>query len=139
MERRISLVTLGVSDLVVSREFYRRLGWEPVLDVEETVFFQLGPMVLSLWSRRSLAEDAGVVDRGGWGGFALAQNVGSVAEVEAVIAEATAAGATITRPPGPTTWGGYTGIFCDPDGHPWEVAHNPGFNLGEDGSLTIPV
>ncbi len=109
-----------------------------MLEIEGTVFFQLGPMVLSLWDRVLLAEDSGVVDGGGWGGIALAHNVGSEAEVDSVISRAAAAGATVTKPPGATSWGGYHGVFCDPDGHTWEIAHNPGFTIGADGSVTIP-
>ncbi len=79
-----------------------------------------------------------MTDSGGWGGVALAHNVGSPEEVDRVIEEARAAGARIGRGPAKTAWGGYSGVFVDPDGHPWEVAHNPGFELGDDGSLRIP-
>src|SRR6266511_4197266 len=138
MHQRVSLVTLGVADVGAARAFYARLGWRPVLEVEETVFFQAGGSVLALWGRRNLAEDSGVTDSGGWGGVALAHNVGSPEEVDRVIEEARAAGARIGRGPAKTAWGGYSGVFVDPDGHPWEVAHNPGFELGDDGSLRIP-
>ena len=84
------------------------------------------------------AEDDFVVDGGGWGGVTLAHNVRSESEVDRVISEARAAGATISRQPGPTPWGGYSGVFVDPDGHPWEVAHNPGFELDDDGSIRLP-
>ncbi|MDQ2981736.1 MAG: VOC family protein [Actinomycetota bacterium] len=138
MEQRLSLVTLGVSDVARSRAFYEALGWttgaEPGDDV---VFFQSGGMIVALWSREQLAEDSGVTDGGGWGGVTLAHNVGSPEEVDAVVAEAKAAGATIGRPPGATFWGGYSGVFLDPDGHPWEVAHNPHWNLREDGSVEL--
>jgi uncharacterized protein len=93
--------------------------------------------VFALWSRASLAEDSAVVDSGGWGGVTLAHNVGSPAEVDAVIEEARAAGATIGREPAATFWGGYSGVFIDPDGHPWEVAHNPGWRLNPDGSVRL--
>jgi len=138
MQQRVSLITLGVADVGAARAFYERLGWRPVLDVEETVFFQAGGSVLALWGRRNLAEDSGVTDGGGWGGVALAHNVGSPEEVDRVIEEARAAGARIGREPAETAWGGYSGVFVDPDGHPWEVAHNPGFELGDDGRLRIP-
>ena len=139
MEQRVTLVTLGVADHAAARDFYERLGWDCTMEVEETAFFQAGCMVVSLWSRDKLAEDSGVTDTGGWGGVTLAHNVGSREEVDRVIGEARAAGATIPREPGATSWGGYTGMFIDPDGHPWEVAHNPGFELRADGSLVIPV
>ncbi|MDQ4005245.1 MAG: VOC family protein [Actinomycetota bacterium] len=138
MEQRLTLVTLGVADHAAARAFYERLGWKPVLEVEETVFFQTGALVVSLWSRAKLAADSGVADEGGWGGVTLAHNVTSREEVDHVIDEARAAGATISREPQETTWGGYTGVFVDPDGHPWEVAHNPGFELRDDGSLLVP-
>jgi uncharacterized glyoxalase superfamily protein PhnB len=94
-------------------------------------------MVVGLWGRGELAADSGVDDNGGWGGITLAHNVASPAEVDAVIQEARTAGAAIAREPGPTFWGGYTGVFVDPDGHPWEVAHNPGWALGPDGSVSL--
>src|SRR5262245_56845990 len=125
MEQRLSLITLGVADIDVSRDFYVRLGWRPTYEVEETIFFQAGSVILGLWGREKLASDSGVVDGGGWGGIALAQNVRSPDEVDAVIATARVAGARIAREPAPTPWGGYSGVFVDPDGHPWEVAYNP--------------
>jgi predicted lactoylglutathione lyase len=138
MEQRLSLVTLGVSDLERAKRFYEALGWvtntEPGLDV---YFFQAGGMVVALWSRASLAEDSGVEDSGGWGGITLAHNVRSPEEVDAVIAEAEAAGATIPRHGAETFWGGYSGVFVDPDGHPWEVAHNPSWTIENDGSIRI--
>ncbi len=139
MEQRLSLVTLGVTDLARAREFYERLGWRGQ-EVEETVFFRAGTIGVVLWGRDKLAEDSGVDDVGtdGFGGIALAHNVRSPAEVDAVIATAADAGATITRAPADTFYGGYAGCFTDPDGHVWEVAHNPGFALADDGALTIP-
>lgn len=138
MEQRLSLVTLGVSDVAAARSFYERLGWSPTLEVEETVFFQAGCLAVTLWSRTKLAKDSAVVDGGGWGGVTLAHNVASEEDVDRVIEEARAAGATIAREPAKTSWGGYTGIFVDPDGHPWEIAHNPGFELRADGALILP-
>jgi predicted lactoylglutathione lyase len=138
MQQRVSLITLGVADVGVARTFYERLGWLVGLDVEETVFFQVGGSVVGLWGRDKLAQDCGVIDGGGWGGIALAHNVGSTDEVDSVIEEARAAGARIGREPAETFYGGYAGVFIDPDGHPWEVAFNPGFELRDDGSLILP-
>ena len=138
MDQRVSLVTLGVADLDRARSFYEALGWtSPSVPDDGVVFFQCGGMVLALWSRASLAEDSAVVDLGGWGGVTLAYNVGSPEEVDAVLAEARGAGATVGREGAPTFWGGYSGVFLDPDGHPWEVAHNPFWRLGPDGGVTI--
>ncbi len=139
MDQRLSLVTLGVTDLGRAREFYERLGWLGQ-EVEETVFFQAGTIGVVLWDRGKLAADAGVEDTGpgGFGGIALAHNVRSPAEVDAIITAAADAGATITRPPAETFYGGYAGCLSDPDGHVWEIAHNPGFALDEDGAITIP-
>jgi len=138
MEQRMSLITLGVADLGRARAFYEQLGWktgaEPGADV---VFFQAGGCIVALWDRGRLAEDSGVEDNGGWGGITLAHNVDSPDAVDAVLAEAGAAGARITRPGGKTFWGGYSGMFVDPDGHPWEVAHNPHWTLHDDGSVTL--
>ena len=138
MEQRLSLVTLGVSDLSRARSFYEALGWicntDPSMGV---AFFQSGGMVLGLWDRARLAEDSGVPDGGGWGGVALAHNVRSPEQVDAVLAQAEAAGAQIPRSGGDTFYGGYSGIFVDLDGHPWEVAHNPGWTLEEDGSVNL--
>lgn len=139
MEQRLSLVTLGVADVDRARRFYESLGWQVGLDIEQTVFFQVGGMIMTLWSREKLADESGVLDGGGWGGITLAHNVASTAAVDAVIEQARAAGARISREPGETSWGGYTGVFVDPDGHPWEVAHNPGFPLGRDGSIRLPA
>ena len=139
MDQRLSLVTLGVADLERARAFYEGLGWttgaEPGDDV---VFFQAGCMVLALWDRAKLAEDSGVDDNGGWGGVTPAYNARSPEEVDAVIEEARAAGATIAREGAETFWGGYSGVFVDPDGHPWEVAHNPRWTINDDGSVTLP-
>src|SRR5207302_1263361 len=135
MDQRISLVTLGVTDLARARAFYGALGWTAANDDPEVVFYQAGGMVLALWGRDELARDSGVRDGGGWGGVTLAYNVRSPAEVDALLADAEGAGATIARPGAATFWGGYSGVFVDPDGHPWEVAHNPGWTLDSDGSV----
>jgi len=138
MEQRLSLVTLGVSDLERSRRFYEAIGWaSPAEPGSDVVFFQTGGVVVGLWDRCRLAEDSGVRDTGGWGGIALAHNVRSPAEVDRVLDEARAAGASVTREPAATFWGGYSGVFCDPDGHPWEVAHNPFWTVREDGSIDM--
>jgi len=138
MDQRLSVVTLGVEDLGRARAFYEALGWKTGAGPDDdVVFFQAGGLIVALWSRESLAEDSAVEDTGGWGGITLAHNVGSPAEVDAVIAEAEAAGATIGRPGAATFWGGYSGVFIDPDGHPWEVAHNPHWTLREDGSVQL--
>lgn len=139
MEPRISLVTLGVADLARSRAFYEALGWKGQ-EVEETFFVQAGSSAVVLWSRAKLADDAGISEAGsdGFGGVALAHNVRSREEVDAIMTAAGAAGATITKPAADTFYGGYAGYFADPDGHLWEVAHNPGFTLAADGALTLP-
>lgn len=138
MEPRISLITLGVADIDRARSFYEALGWKGQSPDGEVVFFQAGGMILALWGRGLLAEDSRVQDGGGWGGVALAHNVGSPDEVDAVLAQAEKAGARIARPGAPTFWGGYGGVFVDPDGHPWEVAHNPGWRLDADGTVHLP-
>ncbi len=139
MDQRVSLVTLGVRDLARARAFYEALGWvthaEPGDDV---VFFQAGGMIVALWGRDQLAEDSGVEDGGGWGGVTLAYNTRSEAEVDAVIDEARRAGARIAREGAETFWGGYSGAFVDPDGHPWEVAYNPRWTVAGDGSVVLP-
>lgn len=138
MDQRLSLVTLGVSDLARSRAFYEALGWTTgAAPEDDVVFFQAGAMVVALWDRARLAEDSGATDSGGWGGITLAHNVGSPAEVDAVIEEVRAAGGAIVREPDETDWGGYSAAFTDLDGHPWEVAHNPHWTLGEDGSVRL--
>ena len=139
MEQRISLITLGVRDVRRARTFYEQLGWRGQ-EVQETVFLQAGGSVLVLWGRAALAADCGLPDSdaGGFGGIALAHNVRSRAEVDEIIGQAVDAGATLTKPASETFYGGYAAVFTDPDGHPWEIAHNPGFTLGADGTLTVP-
>jgi predicted lactoylglutathione lyase len=138
MEQRVSVLTLGVSDLGRARAFYESVGWSTnAAPGDDVVFFQAGGMVVSLWDRARLAEDSGVEDTGGWGGVTLAHNVASPAEVDAVMAQARAGGARISREAAETFWGGYSGAFADPDGHPWEVAHNPHWTLGSDGSVSL--
>jgi predicted lactoylglutathione lyase len=139
MEQRVSLITLGVRDVRRARTFYEQLGWHGQ-EVQETVFLQAGGSVLVLWGRDKLAADCGLpdLDAGGFGGIALAHNVRSRAEVDEIIGQAVEAGAAVTKPAAETFYGGYAAVFTDPDGHPWEIAHNPGFTLGEDGALTVP-
>jgi uncharacterized protein len=139
MEQRVSLITLGVADVARARSFYERLGWAGQ-EVEETVFFQAGGLVLVLWNRRKLAQDAGVMDdrEDGFGAITLAHNVRAKTEVDSIVAAARQAGATVTRPPAGTFYGGYAGCFADPDGHIWEIAYNPGFPIADDGAISIP-
>jgi predicted lactoylglutathione lyase len=138
VEQRLSLITLGVADLGRASAVYEaRGGRTGAAPADDVVFFQSGGMIVALWGRDQLAEDSGVEDSGGWGGVTLAHNVRSPEEVDAVIAEAERAGARIARPGGKTFWGGYSGVFVDPDGHPWEVAHNPHWTVAEDGSVRL--
>ena len=137
MEQRISLITLGVADLDRAMSFYEAMGWRRANDDEGVAFYQAGGMVLALWGRDELAEDSVMTDSGGWGGVTLAYNVRSPEEVDATIEEAQQAGATIGREPAPTSWGGYSGVFIDPDGHPWEVAHNPFWTITDDGGIRL--
>jgi uncharacterized protein len=140
MDQRLSLITLGISDLERARKFYEALGWSTgAEEADDVVFFQTGCMVLALWDRAKLAEDSVVTDGGGWGGVTLAYNTRTQEEVDEVIDQAREAGGTIGREPAETFWGGYSGIFIDPDGHPWEVAHHPRWTIEEDGALTIPA
>jgi predicted lactoylglutathione lyase len=138
VEQRLSLITLGVADLARARAFYEALGWRTnAAPEDDVVFFQAGGMIVALWSRAQLAEDSGVEDGGGWGGITPAYNTRSPEDVDAVIDEARAAGARIAREPATTFWGGYSGVFVDPDGHPWEVAHNPHWQIADDGSVRL--
>jgi uncharacterized protein len=141
MEQRLSVVTLGVADLERSRRFYEEgLGWRRANASDEVVFYQVGGMVLALYPRGALAEDAHLSAEGsGFGGITLAYNARDRQEVDAVLAEAAAAGATILKPAQDVFWGGYSGYFADLDGHPWEVAWNPHWTLGDDGSVRIPA
>lgn len=139
---RVSLITLGVADLHVSTTFYGRLGWRRSLTggTDAISFFALSNLVLALYSRAALAEDAGLPDTPlGFGGFALAQNVESEAEVERALLAAVKAGAQLLKPAHKAGWGGYSGYFADPDGHPWEIAYNPHFPLNERGEIVLPT
>ncbi len=139
MDQRLSLITLGTRDLARARAFYEALGWHTNAEPgDDVAFFQAVGMVVAIWGRDKLAEDSGVSDSGGWGGVTLAHNVRAPEEVDAVMEEARGAGAGIVREAGETFWGGYSGAFTDPDGHAWEVAHNPRWTLAPDGSVRLP-
>ncbi|HEY2536496.1 MAG TPA: VOC family protein [Solirubrobacteraceae bacterium] len=138
MRQRVTVITLGVRDLARARSFYEALGWQTGAGAEDdVVFFQVGDMVLSLWDRTRLAEDSCVDDAPGWGGVTLALNLGSPAEVDEVTEQARAAGASIGREPAETFWGGYSSVFVDPEGHPWEIAHNPHWTLTPEGGVRL--
>jgi catechol 2,3-dioxygenase-like lactoylglutathione lyase family enzyme len=147
MEQRLSLVTLGVADIAASRRFYEDgLGWKASgAGNAEVAFFQLGGVALALFGRTALAEDAGLPDeqkgtgKAPFSGIALAYNARSKDEVDAVLALAAKAGATIPKPARDVFWGGYSGYFADPDGHLWEVAWNPDWEIAEDGSVRLPA
>ncbi len=140
MEQRISLVTLGVADLERAGAFYDRLGWQrSVKGAQGVVFYQMGGLALGLFPREDLAEDAGIKDDSqGFPRFALAYNTRIREEVDRTLAEAEAAGGRIVKPAEEAFWGGYSGYFADPDGFLWEVAHNTGFAMADDGSLILP-
>ena len=139
MEQRISLITLGVRDLARARAFYEALGWKTGAEVADDVaFFQAGCMVMALWGRDQLAEDSEVEDSGGWGGITPAHNVRSPEEVDEIVEQARAASGTIGREPAERPWGGYTAIVIDPEGHAWEIAHNPRWTIAADGSTQLP-
>jgi len=137
MEQRVSLITLGVADIDRARGFYDAIGWSGESPDGDVVFFQAGGMIIALWGRAKLAADSAVSDSGGWGGVTLAHCVASPALVDEILADAEGAGATIGRAASTTFWGGYSGVFIDLDGHPWEVAHNPGWVLAEDGTVRL--
>jgi uncharacterized protein len=138
MKQRVNLITLGVANLSRARRFYEALGWTAGAGPgDDVVFFQAGEMVVALWDRARLAEDSCVEDSPGWGGVTLAVNFATPEEVDAVIEQARVAGARIGREPAETFWGGYSGVFIDPDGHPWEVAHNPHWTITDDGGVSL--
>jgi len=142
MEQRLTMVTLGVDGLARARAFYEALGWRGTeAGGGQIVFFQLLRAVLGLYPRAALAEDAHLADdapHAKFGGIALAYNARDKGEVDRVLREAVNAGGTLLKPAQEVFWGGYSGYFADPDGHPWEVAFNPHWPLGDDGSLNIP-
>jgi uncharacterized protein len=138
MRQRVSLITLGVTDKERARAFYEALGWRGVGgEGDDPVFFQAGDMIVALWDRASLAADSCVEDSSGWGGVTLAHCVGSRDEVDTITDAARTAGARVGREPAGTFWGGYSSIIIDPEGHPWEVAHNPGWHLTPAGAVFL--
>lgn len=141
MRQNVSFITLGVADLARSRAFYAALGWrESSASQESVAFFAAGGIVFALFQRNALAEDANVPAAGsGFAGFTLAHNVASEAAVDATLAEAVAAGASLARPGEKVFWGGYRGYFADPDGFLWEVCHNPFFPLDATGQVQLPA
>lgn len=136
MKPRISMITLGVRDMATAVAFYRDgLGFPQMESPPSVAFFTLNGTWLGLYGHDELAEDAAVSPAGsGFNGFALAHNVRSEAEVDVVMALAEQAGATVTKPAQKTFWGGYSGYIKDPDGHLWEIAHNPFFWVGPQDS-----
>ncbi|GHC30088.1 hypothetical protein IQ03_04579 [Gemmobacter caeni] len=138
--QRVTLITLGVTDLAAARAFYARLGWQEHAQSQPGVaFFQINGMALALFGREDLAEDQGRKGATlGTGAITLAQNFATEAEVDAAFAAALAAGATALKAPEKVFWGGYSGYWADPDGHVWEVAMNPFWPLEADGSLHLP-
>lgn len=147
MDQRLSLVTLGVSDMDRARDFYTALGWQPGPSPEHIVFFQTGGMVVALWDRQALAVDSGIDieddtedtpgSGDGWGGKVLGLNVASAADVDEQFASAVGAGAEVLRVPCSRFWGGYSGVFTDPDGHVWEIAYNPYWTVTDDGRTVL--
>ena len=140
MEQRLSIITLGVADVAAARRFYERLGWNASsVGDDQIAFFQAGSIVFSLYSMEEMARDLGLdSDGNGCASIALAYNVRHKEDVDIVLSEAEQAGARLLKPAEEKFWGGYAGYFADPEGYAWEVAWNPGFELGEDGSLRLP-
>ena len=139
MEQRLSLVTLGVSDLDRARSFYEALGWKTgAAPDDDVVFFQAGGMIVALWDRDKLAEDSARRGRRRLGRDHPRLQHPLARGGRRRDRGGPAAGATIGREPGETFWGGYSAVFIDPDGYPWEVAHNPRWTIEEDGSVTLP-
>ena len=138
--QRVTLITLGVADLDRSKAFYAALGWTPTQEQEGVAFYQINGMVFGLFGRDDLAKDQGRPGTSlGTGAMTLAQNFGAESEVDTAFAAAIKAGATALKAPEKVFWGGYSGYYADPDGHVWEVAHNPFWPLNDDGSLTLPT
>ena len=140
MEARLTLVTIGVADVQRSVAFYRDVvGWSPAVILDDFAVFDLGGTMFAMWPHAALAAELGVPpEPQAYRGVALAHNVRSREEVDAVFADLRERGATISREPTPTAWGGYSGYFQDPDGHRWEIAHNPGWPLDEHGRVALP-
>jgi uncharacterized protein len=140
LEPRVTIITLGVADVANARAFYEHLGFKASNASQDSIcFMQLGGLVLSLYSRASLAEDAHVANTPpGFSGVTLAHNCRSEADVDAVLAHAVSCGGTLKKPAQKVFWGGYSGYFSDPDGHLWEVAHNPFLPLDAEGRGQLP-
>ncbi|WFE75427.1 VOC family protein [Roseinatronobacter sp. S2] len=137
--QRVTLITLGVDDLPRARAFYQALGWKPAEALDSVAFYQMNGLALGLFGRKELAADQGRAGTTlGTGAITLAQNFNSPADVDTAFAAALAAGARALKHPEPVFWGGYSGYYADPDGHVWEVAHNPFWPLADDGTLTLP-
>ena len=137
MDQRVSVITLGVEDVARSRAFYTALGWEPALEPDgRVIFFQAGGVVFALWAREDMEAETGV-SGGRPGGLMLAYNTRADAEVDELLDAAAAAGGSIVAPARRMEWGGWSGSFADPDGHLWEVAHNPLWTVAEDGSVSL--
>lgn len=137
--QRVTLITLGVRDLAVSKAFYTRLGWQEHGTQDSVAFYQMNGLALGLFGLVDLAADQGRPGALlGTGAITLAQNFNSEADVDAAFAAALDAGGTALKSPEKVFWGGYSGYWADPDGHVWEVAMNPFWPLAEDGSLTLP-
>ena len=137
---RISLVTLGVRDVATASAFYEALGWSrSSASGDDVTFITTADSVLALWSHEALAADFGHpgIPAPAFRGVSLAINVDSEAEVDRVVEEMREAGGTVVKEPSPVFWGGYTGHVTDLDGHAWEIAYNPGFVIGPDGSLQL--
>jgi len=132
----MSLITLGTTDVPRAVAFYEALGWKGTTPDNDVFFFQLNGFILALWSRAKLAADTAVTDAGGWGGITLAHNVRTREEVDVVLAQAAAAGGTILRSGTEASWGGYSGVFADPEGHAWEVAHGA-FEITDEGDTVL--
>ena len=141
MEQRLSLVSLGVRDMKVSRNFYENLGWVASKGAsnDQITFFQLGDIILGLYSLEALAEESNQVVGTGFGGISLAHNARSKDEVDTLLIEAVSAGATLLKAAEEVFWGGYSGYFSDPDGNAWEVAWNPFLPISKDGAITLPA
>lgn len=147
MDQRVSLVTLGVADMDRARDFYTALGWQPGPSPEHIEFFQAGGTIVALWDRMALAVDSGIdIDDeaedtpgsgDGWGGKVLGINVASAGDVDEQFALALDAGAEVLRHPATRYWGGYSGVFADPDGHVWEIAYNPYWTITDDGRTLL--
>ena len=141
MEQRLSLVSLGVRDMALSRNFYEALGWQAAADAsnEQITFFQLGGIILGLYGLQALADESNQVVGSGFGGISLAHNARTKEDVDQLLTDAVNAGATLLKPAEEVFWGGYSGYFADPDGYSWEISFNPFFPISDDGSVSLPV